>query len=84
MGRGPPIYLVHGWGGQRAHVAIFVKPLVAQGYRVIASDLHRRLEKRIGMQLYETNMTWNGRLADYPPLLLIHDPDGPDSPACHQ
>ncbi len=48
--------------------------------RRIRAGLHRRLEKRIGMQLHETNMTWNGRLAGYPPLLLIHDPDDPDSP----
>ena len=170
-GEGPPIYLVHGWGGQRPHLAVFVKPLVEAGYRVIAFDLpshnesdpgalapgrttaiecgdaiaamidkhgpahavvahslgsnstmlaaaqgtpvgrlvflapmgefplyldwfaarhnfgrriraglQRRLEKRIEMQLHETNMTWNGRLANYPPLLLIHDPDDPDSP----
>lgn len=170
-GEGPPVYLVHGWGGQRAHLAVFVTPLLEAGYRVIAFDLpshnesdrgalapgrttaiecadaiaamiethgaahavvahslganstalaaargatvgrlvalapmgefplyldlfaarhnfgrrirsglHRRLEKRIGMPLHETNMTWNGRLADYPPLLLIHDPDDPDSP----
>ena len=25
-------------------------------------------------------MTWTGRRAGYPPLLLIHDPDDPDSP----
>jgi pimeloyl-ACP methyl ester carboxylesterase len=170
-GEGPPIYLVHGWGGQRAHLAVFVKPLVEAGYRVIAFDLpshnesdpgalapgrttaiecadavaamiethgpahavvahslganatalavadgarvgrlvffapmgdfplyldwfaarhgfgrriraglHRRLEKRIGMTLQETNMTHIGRRANYPPLLLIHDPDDPDSP----
>ena len=170
-GEGPAIYLVHGWGGQRAHLAVFVTPLVKAGYRVIAFDLpshnesdrgalapgrttavecadaitamikthgpahavvahslganstvlaaaqgvpvgrlvalapmgefplyldlfatrhgfgrriraglHRRLEARIGMKLHETNMTWNGRLAEYPPLLLIHDPDDPDSP----
>ncbi len=170
-GEGPSVYLVHGWGGQRAHLAVFVKPLVAEGYRVIAFDLpshnesargalapgrttavecaaaitamiqthgpahavvahslganstvlaaadgaqvgrlvflapmgefplyldlfaarhnfgrrigaglHRRLEKRIGMELHETNMTWTGRRANYPPLLLIHDPDDPDSP----
>lgn len=170
-GEGPPVYLVHGWGGQRAHLAVFVKPLVKAGYRVIAFDLpshnesdpgalapgrttaiecanavaamiethgpahavvahslganstvlaaadgapvgrlvflapmgefwlyldlfaarhnfgrrirsglHRRLEKRIGMQLHETNLTWTGRKANYPPLLLIHDPDDPDSP----
>jgi pimeloyl-ACP methyl ester carboxylesterase len=170
-GEGPPIYLVHGWGGQRPHLAMFVKPLVEAGYRVIAFDLpshnesdpgalapgrttaiecahavaamieahgaahavvahslgsnatalaaadgapvgrlvffapmgdfplyldlfaerhgfgrriraglHRRLEKRIGMLLHETNMTWIGRRANHPPLLLIHDPDDPDSP----
>ena len=170
-GEGPPVYLVHGWGGQRAHLAVFAKPLVESGYRVIAFDLpshhesdpgalapgrttatecaaaiaamiethgpahavvahslganstmlaaaqgtpigrlvaiapmgefplyldlfaarhnfgprilkglHRRLETRIGMQLHETNMTHTGRLAGYPPLLLIHDPDDPDSP----
>lgn len=38
-GAGPLVYLVHGWGGCRAHLAIFVKPLVAKGYRVIAFDL---------------------------------------------
>jgi pimeloyl-ACP methyl ester carboxylesterase len=162
---------VHGWGGQRAHLAVFVKPLVEAGYRVIAFDLpshnesdpgalapgrttaiecadaitamiethgpahavvahslganattlaaaqgaqvgrlvflapmgefllyldlfaarhgfgprirsglHRRLETRIRMPLHETNMTQTGRRANYPPLLLIHDPDDPDSP----
>ncbi len=170
-GEGTPIYLVHGWGGQRPHLAVFVKPLVKAGYRVIAFDLpshnesdpgalapgrttatecadaiaamiethgpahavvahslganatalaaaggapvgrlvflapmgdfplyldlfavrhgfgrriraglHRRLEKRIAMPLHETNMTRIGRRANYPPLLLIHDPDDPDSP----
>lgn len=170
-GEGPPIYLVHGWGGQRAHLAVFVKPLVTAGYRVIAFDLpshnesdpgalapgrttaiecadaitamievhgpahavvahslganstvlaaargaqvgrlvlvapmgefplyldlfaarhgfgrriraglQRRLEARIGMPLHETNLTWTGRRAGYPQLLLIHDPDDPDSP----
>ena len=38
-GDGPPVYLVHGWGGCRAHLAIFVKPLVEAGHRVIAFDL---------------------------------------------
>ena len=170
-GEGPPVYLVHGWGGQRPHLAMFVKPLVEAGYRVVAFDLpshnesdpgelapgrttatecadaiaavidthgpahavvahslganatalaaaqgapvgrlvffapmgdfplyldlfaarhgfgrriraglHRRLEKRIAMPLHETNMTRLARRADYPPLLLIHDPDDPDSP----
>ena len=38
-GEGAPIYLVHGWGGRRPHLAMFVKPLVAAGYRVITFDL---------------------------------------------
>jgi pimeloyl-ACP methyl ester carboxylesterase len=170
-GEGPPVYLVHGWGGRRPHLGMFIKPLVEAGHRVIAFDLpshnesdpgelapgrttatecadaiaavietygpahavvahslganstalaaaqgasvgrlvflapmgdfplyldlfaarhgfgrrirdglHRRLEKRINMPLHETNMTRIGRRADYPPLLLIHDPDDPDSP----
>ncbi len=173
-GEGPPVYLVHGWGGgQRPHLAMFVKPLVEAGYRVVAFDLPSHNEsdpgelapgrttatecadaiaaviethgpahavvahslgrerdgigggagragrtpgllradgrffrctstcsphamasaagsaraytvvwkKRIAMPLHETNMTRLARRADYPPLLLIHDPpDDPDSP----
>lgn len=170
-GDGPTIYLVHGWGGRRPHLAMFVKPLVQAGYRVIAFDLpshnesdpgrlapgrttlvecaeavaavieahgpahavvahslganatalaasrgatvgrlvflapmgefpmyldlfaarhgfgrriraglHRRLEQRIAMPLHETNLSHLGRRAGFPPLLVIHDPDDPDSP----
>ena len=170
-GEGPPVYLVHGWGGRRPHLGMFIKPLVEAGHRVIAFDLpshnesdpgvlapgrttaiecadaisavigaygpahavvahslganatamaaargasvgrlvflapmadfpiyldlfaarhgfgrriraglHRRLEKRIDMALHETNMTSLGPRAGYPPLLVIHDPDDPDSP----
>lgn len=38
-GDGPAVYLVHGWGGCRAHLAVFVKPLVEAGHRVVAFDL---------------------------------------------
>jgi pimeloyl-ACP methyl ester carboxylesterase len=38
-GDGPAVYLVHGWGGCRAHLGVFVKPLVESGHRVIAFDL---------------------------------------------
>ncbi|KAA0086425.1 alpha/beta fold hydrolase [Mycolicibacterium sp. P9-64] len=171
-GAGPTVYLVHGWGGQRAHLAVFVKPLVAAGYRVIAFDLpshnesepgalapgrttlvecaeavraivaehgpayaivghslgakaaalaalwgmpverlvflapmasfplyldlfterhgfgpriraglHRRLDRRIGMPLLDTDIaTIATRLDDPIPLLIVHDPDDPDSP----
>jgi len=171
-GAGPTVYLVHGWGGQRAHLAVFVKPLVAAGYRVIAFDLpshnesepgalapgrttivecaeavravvaehgpahaivghslgakaaalaiswgtpverlvflapmasfslyldlfterhgfgprirsrlHRRLDRRIGMPLLHTDIAnVAARLADPMPLLIVHDPDDPDSP----
>jgi pimeloyl-ACP methyl ester carboxylesterase len=166
------VYLVHGWGGQRAHLAVFVKPLVAAGYRVIAFDLpshnesepgalapgrttivecaeavravvaehgpahaivghslgakatalaaswgmsverlvflapmasfslyldlfterhgfgpriraglHRRLDRRIGMPLLDTDIAnVAARLGDPTPLLIVHDPDDPDSP----
>jgi pimeloyl-ACP methyl ester carboxylesterase len=171
-GTGPTVYLVHGWGGQRAHLAVFVKPLVAAGYRVIAFDLpshnesepgalapgrttivecaeavravvaehgpahaivghslgakatalaaswgmsverlvflapmasfslyldlfterhgfgsriraglHRRLDRRIGMPLLDTDIAnIAAQLGDPTPLLIVHDPDDPDSP----
>jgi pimeloyl-ACP methyl ester carboxylesterase len=37
-GAGPLVYLVHGWGGRRAHLGALVGPLVAAGYRVVAFD----------------------------------------------
>jgi pimeloyl-ACP methyl ester carboxylesterase len=47
-GSGPAVYLVHGWGGCRAHLAVFVKPLVAAGHRVIAFDLPSHNESENG------------------------------------
>jgi pimeloyl-ACP methyl ester carboxylesterase len=170
-GAGPPVYLVHGWGGCQAHLGVFIKPLVAAGHRVIAFDLpshndsepgalapgrttivecaraitafveahgparaivghslgakaaalavadgtpaermvflapmgdfplylntfairhgfgpriraglHRRLDRRIGMPLLETDIASIARRGHTPPLLLVHDPDDPDSP----
>lgn len=170
-GDGPPVYLVHGWGGRRPHLGMFIKPLVESGHRVIAFDLpshnesdpgalapgrttaiecaeavaamirthgparavvahslgsnatvfaaargttvgrlvflapmgefpiyldlfaarhgfgrrirdglHRRLERRIGMPLEDTNMVRVAARTDYPPLLLIHDPDDRETP----
>lgn len=37
-GRGPTVYLVHGWGGRRQQLDAFVGPLVAAGRRVISFD----------------------------------------------
>lgn len=37
-GEGPPIYLVHGWGGWRGQLGAFVEPLAAQGHQVVAFD----------------------------------------------
>ncbi|QTE30610.1 alpha/beta fold hydrolase [Pengzhenrongella sicca] len=37
-GSGPPVYLVHGWGGWRGQLGAFVEPLVAAGHRVIGFD----------------------------------------------
>ncbi|BBZ34124.1 alpha/beta fold hydrolase [Mycolicibacterium confluentis] len=170
-GEGPPVYLVHGWGGFRAHMGVFVKPLVEAGHRVIAFDLpshnesgpgelapgrttllecthavhamvrehgparaivahslgakasalavaqglpverlvflapmgnfphyldlfaerhgfgprirdglHRRLSRRIGMPLLETDIPVLASRTGHLPLLLVHDPDDPDAP----
>ena len=37
-GAGPPVYLVHGWGGWRWQLDGFVAPLVEAGFRVVAFD----------------------------------------------
>ncbi len=171
-GDGPPVYLVHGWGGCRAHLGVFVKPLVESGHRVIAFDLpshnesdpgdlapgrttivecaeavgafvrahgpargivahslgakaaalavargmpaerlvflapmgdfslyldlfadrhgfgprirsglHRRLDRRLNMPLFDTDICAVATGIDNPPpLLVVHDPDDPDSP----
>lgn len=38
LGEGPPVLLVHGWGGRAAQFASFVDPLRASGFRVLAFD----------------------------------------------
>lgn len=47
-GEGPPVYLVHGWGGRRPHLGMFVKPLIESGHRVIAFDLPSHNESEAG------------------------------------
>jgi pimeloyl-ACP methyl ester carboxylesterase len=37
-GDGPTVLLHHGWNGRAAHMAAFVRPLVAAGYSVVAYD----------------------------------------------
>ncbi|MBB5790597.1 alpha/beta fold hydrolase [Jiangella mangrovi] len=37
-GFGPPVYLMHGWGGWRGQLGAFVQPLVDAGRRVVAVD----------------------------------------------
>lgn len=37
-GEGPPVYLVHGWGGYGTQLAAFVTPLVDAGLRVVTYD----------------------------------------------
>jgi pimeloyl-ACP methyl ester carboxylesterase len=37
-GEGPTALLVHGWGSRGAHMAAFVGPLLAAGFRVVAYD----------------------------------------------
>jgi pimeloyl-ACP methyl ester carboxylesterase len=170
-GDGPPVYLVHGWGGRRPHLGVFIKPLVESGHRVIAFDLpshnesdagelapgrttivecaeavaavvsthgparaivahslgakavtlaaaqgaavgrlvflapmgdfslyldlfahrhgfgprirerlRRRLDRRLRIRLFDTDIPRVAPRTNYPPLLLVHDPDDPDSP----
>ena len=37
-GSGPVAYLVHGWGGNGTQLSAFVRPLLAEGYRVVLFD----------------------------------------------
>ena len=37
-GSGPVAYLVHGWGGNGSQLAAFVRPLLAEGFRVVLFD----------------------------------------------
>lgn len=37
-GDGPPVYLVHGWGGWRGQLGAFVEPLVHRGFSVVGFD----------------------------------------------
>lgn len=37
-GSGPPVLLVHGWGGRGAQLGAFVSPLVAHGFSVVTFD----------------------------------------------
>jgi pimeloyl-ACP methyl ester carboxylesterase len=37
-GTGPPVYLVHGWGGSAGQLGAFVEPLVRAGHRVVTFD----------------------------------------------
>jgi pimeloyl-ACP methyl ester carboxylesterase len=37
-GDGPPVYLVHGWGGSAGQLGALVEPLVRAGYRLVAFD----------------------------------------------
>jgi len=38
FGAGPPVLLVHGWGGRGGQMAAFIPPLVAAGCSVVAFD----------------------------------------------
>jgi pimeloyl-ACP methyl ester carboxylesterase len=37
-GKGPPVLLVHGWGGHSGRLTPFVRPLVRAGFSVVAFD----------------------------------------------
>jgi hypothetical protein len=47
----------------------------------ILGGLHRRLDRRLKMPLFDTDIPRvAATLDDPPPLLVVHDPDDPDSP----
>jgi pimeloyl-ACP methyl ester carboxylesterase len=46
----------------------------------IREGLRRRLDRRLGLPLFDTDIRRVAPRTDYPPLLLVHDPDDPDSP----
>jgi hypothetical protein len=47
----------------------------------IRTRLHRRLDQRLGMPLFDTDISRVvARIPNPAPLLLVHDPDDPDSP----
>ncbi len=37
-GEGPTVLLVHGWAGRGSQLAVYARPLVARGFRVVAFD----------------------------------------------
>jgi pimeloyl-ACP methyl ester carboxylesterase len=47
----------------------------------IRAGLERRLNRRLGTPLFDTDISRvAGRINDATPLLVVHDPDDPDSP----
>ncbi|HEX7241772.1 MAG TPA: alpha/beta fold hydrolase [Longimicrobiaceae bacterium] len=53
-GKGPAVYLVHGWGGRASSLRAFVEPLVARGFTVVAIDApgHGASDGRISTLLH--------------------------------
>ncbi|PSL06097.1 serine aminopeptidase S33 family [Haloactinopolyspora alba] len=69
-GFGPPVYLMHGWGGWRGQLGAFVTPLVDAGFRVIAVDAPSHGEsapgrlgagRSLGPELTDTLVAATGR-----------------------
>jgi pimeloyl-ACP methyl ester carboxylesterase len=48
-GRGPTVYLVHGWGSRALRMAAYAEPLVTLGHRVVAFDAPGHGESARGM-----------------------------------
>jgi pimeloyl-ACP methyl ester carboxylesterase len=46
----------------------------------IREGLRRRLDRRPGLPLFDTDIPRAAPRTNYPPLRLVHDPDDPDSP----
>jgi pimeloyl-ACP methyl ester carboxylesterase len=48
-GEGPPVYLVHGWGGWGTQLTAFVEPLVSLGFKVVTFDGPSHGESEAGL-----------------------------------
>lgn len=76
-GRGPVVFLVHGWGSHAGRMTPFVDPLLERGYRVVAPDLpaHGRSAGRRTdiFELRDALLTVGGWLG----------PDGPAAVVAH-
>jgi pimeloyl-ACP methyl ester carboxylesterase len=69
-GAGPPVLLVHGWGGRGGQLAAFAGPLVARGFSVVAFDApgHGKNPRRRAVTLPELTAAIRAVAAAHAPV----------------